>query len=213
MFQQMINGSIAVLSRPSVATFEEHERNSLQWALIYSIIAGVINAIFTGIGAAIRGPATIDTTGLSPEQAEIAQQFAQTSGPGIGGLIFGALILTPIVLLIAWGITYGLGRAFGGTGQFGELAYDLALFGAPLTVINSVLGIIPFLGGIAALALLIYNFYLTYLAIQSGMNLPSNKALYVILVQLAIGIAIGACICAFVGTAALALFGLSGTGQ
>ena len=34
MFQQMLNSSIAVLTRPSVGTFEEHERNDLGWAVI-----------------------------------------------------------------------------------------------------------------------------------------------------------------------------------
>lgn len=29
MFQQMINGSVAVLTRPSASTFEEHKQNNL----------------------------------------------------------------------------------------------------------------------------------------------------------------------------------------
>ena len=45
MFQEMINGSVAVLTKPSVSTFEEHEKNNLSWALIYAVIAGVINAV------------------------------------------------------------------------------------------------------------------------------------------------------------------------
>lgn len=212
MFQEMINGSIAVLTRPSVATFQEHEKDNLAWALIYSVIAGLINAVFAGIGSAIAGPAVIDTTGMTPEQAAMAEQFAQgAGGGGLIGSVIGVLIFTPITLLIVWGITYGLGRAFGGTGSFGELAWGLSLFGAPMAIITGVASLIPFLGLIVGIAALIYNFYLTYLAIQSGMELPSDKALYVILVQLAIGLAILACICVVFGTLIAAMFGMAGT--
>jgi hypothetical protein len=191
MFQQMFNSSIAVLTQPSVATFEEHEQNNLTWALIYVSIAGVINAVLSAIGASISG-------------------IGNTS---IIGAVFGGLLVTIVGSLIYWGIVFGLGRAFGGSGEFGELAYDLALFGAPLTVVSSVLGLIPILGGIAALALAIYNFYLSYLGIQSGMNLPKDKALYVILILVAIGVVIGLCFGFVIGGAILAIMGAEGINQ
>jgi hypothetical protein len=187
MFQELINGSIAVLTKPAVATFEEHEKDNLLWALIYSVIAGVINAVLAAISLQISG------TGAS-------------MGSAIGSGIFGTII----GLLISWGITFGLGRAFGGTGSFGELAWDFALFSAPLTVASSILGLIPFIGGIAAIALAIYNFYLSYLAIQSGMNLPSQKALYVILIEVAIFLVIAVCIGVIFGAAFAAMMNSSG---
>jgi len=188
MFQEMINGSIAVLSKPSVSTFEEHEKDNLNWALIYSVIAGVINAVLALIGSAISG-----------------------TGSRAGGTIGGAVIGTIIGLLISWGITYGLGRAFGGTGSFGELAYDLSLFGAPLTVASGILSLIPVLGPIATIAVAIYSLYLTYLGIQAGLNLPSQKALYVILIEIAIFVVIIGCIAVFFG-AIIALI-MSGANQ
>ncbi len=209
MFQEMINGSIAVLSRPSVSTFEEHEKNNLGWALIYSVIAGVINAILATIQAMFFPPsltpgqqAQFDQLGLDPSMA--------TAQPNLIGAILGAIIATILGLLISWGITYLLGRAFGGTGQFGELAYGMALFGAPLTMVGSLLNLIPFVGGIAGFALAIYSLYLTYLAIQSGMNLPGNKALYVILIELVIGIAIFLCFVLFLAAIFAAVLGGSG---
>lgn len=196
MFQEMINGSIAVLTRPAVSTFEEYEKNNLQWALIYSVIAGVISAIFAALGATLGlGAAGVDTG---------------AGTPGLLGTIIGTILLTPIFLLISWGIVYGLGRAFGGTGQFGELAYGLSLFGAPMTVVNALLGLIPILGLITTIALGIYNLYLTYLAIQSGMNLPSQKALYVILILAAIFLVI---FCGIFGVTILALIGAGALSQ
>lgn len=203
MFQEMINGSVAVLTKPSVSTFEEHEKNNLSWALIYSVIAGVINAIIAAIALSLG-------LGAAAATGDITGGEAAVTGGAIGGAIFGGIIFTVIGLLIYWGITYGLGRAFGGTGAFGELAYDLALFNAPTAVLGSILNLIPFIGGFAAFALGLYNLYLTYLAIQSGMNLPSNKALYVILIQFAILLAIGLCFALTIGAALFAIMGAEG---
>ena len=203
MFQEMINGSIAVFTKPSVETFETHEKDNLIWALIYSVIAGVINAVLGAIKTALF---PVDLASLPSGMAD----QVQAGSSGIVSTVLGAIIATIIGLMISWGITYGLGKAFGGTGKFGELAYDLSLFNAPSTVIFSVLNFIPFLGGFAALALFGYNLYLTYVGIQAGMDLPSNKALYVILIEIAIGVVIGVCIVAFAFAAIAALMGASG---
>ncbi len=199
MFQQMINGSIAVLTRPSASTFEEHEQNNLGWALIYSLIAGAINAVIAWIGSI-----------LFPQEIPVFEPGMEAAQPGLFALIFGTLIGTVIFLLIYWGVVYLLGRAFGGTGEFGELAYGFALFSAPLAVISSVGGIIPLVGGFIAFAVWIYSLYLTYLAIQSGMNLPANKALYVILILFAIVLAIALCVGIFFAAIIAAILGASG---
>jgi hypothetical protein len=176
MFQQqvqtMFNSSMAVLQRPSVATFEEHEKNDLQGATIYVAIAGLIAGLLGAIGGAIRNT-------------------------GVGSALIGNLIGAIVGFYIYVGIVYLLGRAFGGTGNFGELAYDISLFSAPLTVVSSLLALIPVIGGIAALVLFIYNIYLTYLGIQSGMNLPKDKAILVMVIIFLIGAAIIACIVLF----------------
>jgi hypothetical protein len=171
-FQTMLNGSMAVLQHPAVATFEEHEKNDLQSATIYVAIGGLLAGVFGAIGAAMR----------------------QSS---IGGGLIGSALGAIIGFYIYLGLVYLLGRAFGGTGNFGELAYDISLFSAPLTAVGSLLGIIPVLGGIAALVLGIYQIYLTYLGIQSGMNLPKDKAIIVMVIIFLIGVAIAACIAVF----------------
>ena len=193
MFQQMLAASRAVLLRPSVAMFEEHERNDATWAYIYTAIAAVVTAILGAIGFAIRGPAM--------EQAlrQLQDQFGggQPLPPGVtamaGGSVTGAIIsglIGSIIGFFIWtGIVYLLGRAFGGTGAYGELAWDVALFSAPLNVISSLISLVGIgplacLTGLISLALFGYNVYLTWLSVQSGMNLPGNKALWVILIPL-----------------------------
>lgn len=172
MLQQMINAGIAIITRPAVATFEEHEQNNLSWALIYTLIGAVINAILTSIAASISG--------------------ANGQG-GIIGAIISVLIGSIIGFFIYYGLVFILGRAFGGTGQFGELAYDIALFTVPFGIISTLLNFIPFLGAIAGLVLGLYSLYLTYLGIQAGMNVPKDKALYVMLILFAIVLVV-ACI-------------------
>ncbi|MGQ9927276.1 MAG: Yip1 family protein [Chloroflexaceae bacterium] len=204
MFQQMLNGSIAVLTRPSASTFEEHEQNNLGWALIYSLIAGVINAIISWIDALVFPQQIVDLPGIEPGM--VAAQ------PVSFGSIFVSLIGTVIGLLLYWGFVYLLGRAFGGTGAFGELAYGFALFSAPLAVLGTLVSIIPFVfvGVIISFGVSIYSLYLTYLAIQSGMNLPANKALYVVLILLGIVVALVLCIAIFFATVIAAFLNASG---
>jgi hypothetical protein len=217
MFQQMINGSIAVLTKPSVSTFEEHERNNLTWALIYAVIAAVINAVIQALTAPFRlaqvqGQLEQQISDLQAQGVDttfLEQTLAQAAQPNIIGDALGALIGTIIGSLILWGIIYLLGRAFGGTGQFGELAWGISLYSSPLAVIGLVLGVIPFVGWIFSFAASIYGLYLSYLAIQSGMNLPSNKALYVILILFLINIVL---FCLVFGAIVLAAIGLGAAG-
>lgn len=93
MFQQMINGSIAVLTRPSASTFEEHEQNNLGWALIWSLIAGLINAVLSWIGSLL----------FPPRIPGLESDMAAGQPSDIFFLIPTALIGTVVFLLIYWG--------------------------------------------------------------------------------------------------------------
>jgi hypothetical protein len=183
--QYMLNGSRAVLTRPNASTFEEYERNNLSWALIYISIAAVVTAVLGAIGFLVRQPFATTPAGVPPELA--------AAQPTLVGAIFGNLFGTLIGFLIYMGIVFLLGRAFGGTGQFGELAFDFSLFVAPLAVVNALVGIVAIgplaiVTGLVGLALAIYNFYLSYISVQSGMNLPPNKALWVVLIPAIVGL-------------------------
>jgi len=187
MIQEMINGSVAVLTNPSVQTFERHERDNLGWALIYAAIASVINGIISAITSPFQiGElrAQLEAQGLPPDVIETT--IAQQSNPIF--TVFGGIFGTIIGSLVIWGFIYLLGRAFGGTGSFGELAWGISLFSSPLSVAQFIVSSIPFVGWILSLALVIYGIYLNYLAIQSGMNLPSQKALYISIILLVIGL-------------------------
>ncbi|MEN9937788.1 MAG: hypothetical protein RLZZ387_4367 [Chloroflexota bacterium] len=203
MFQQMLNGSIAVLTRPSVATFEEHERNDLGWGLIYAAIGAVISAVLGAIGAAVAppppppDPATMEQLESTPFEGLATGAAAQ---PSILGAIIGALTIGLLGFLIYLAIVYFIGRAFGGSGQFGELAYDISLFYTPLALLNGLISLIvsavPVLAcltWVISLAAFGYNLYLTYLGIQAGMNVPKDKALITMVIVAVIGLVV-ACV-------------------
>lgn len=187
MIQEMVNGSIAVLTRPSVQSFEQHERDNLVWALIYAAIASVINGIIAAITAL-----------LNPG----SQFVAQVSISDVFIVLITTILATIIGSLIGWGFVYLLGRAFGGTGSFGELAWSISLFSSPLAVAQGIANAIPFIGGFILFILFAYGVYLNYLAIQSGMNLPSQKALYISIILFVIGLLF---LCVTVGFALLAI--------
>src|SRR5262245_17558120 len=211
-FQSMLNASMAVLRRPAVATFEEYEKNSVQWATIYVAVAAVVSAILGAIAFTIQRPYIEQQ--LRDAQTQLGGQVDLTgalASRSIVGAIISGLLGTLIGFFIFLGIVYLIGRAFGGTGNFGELAFDMSLFWAPLMVVRALISIIAIgplavLTGLISLAIALYNLYLTYLAIQSGMNLPKNKALYVILIIFGIVLAIGLCVFVVFAAALAALF-------
>ena len=158
------------------------------WALIYTRIAAFAAAILRAVGGLLQRAA------LEQQMANLEQQFGNSpmlplmrSLMGGGSLVLtlvGTLFATVIGFFIGVGVIYLLGRIFGGTGTFGEMAYDIALYSAPMTVLAALVGIIPILGALVALLLVIYQIYLNWLAIQAGMNLPGSKALWVILIPI-----------------------------
>jgi hypothetical protein len=199
--QYMLNASRAVLTRPSVSTFEEFERDDLNWAAIYIVIGAVIAAILSALGTAINPP---DLSELPPELRGAAQ-------PGIVGSVVGGVTGALIGYFIWLGLVYFVGRLFGGQGQFGELAFDVSLYWTPLSVATSLLNVVqlPLLTGLALLAAFVYNVYLTYLSIQSGMNLPRDKALYVMLVIVGVFVALICGLALLVAALGVAIGGLS----
>ena len=211
-FQYMLNASMAVLRRPAVGTFEEYEKNNLQWATIYVAVAAVVSAILGAIAFTIQRPYIEQQ--LRDAQTQLGGQVDLTgalASRSIVGAIVSGLLGTLIGFFIFLGIVYLIGRAFGGTGNFGELAFDMSLFWAPLMVVRALISIISigpltFLTGLVSIAIGIYNLYLTYLAIQSGMNLPKNKALYVILIIFGVLLVIGVCVFVVFAAALAALF-------
>lgn len=147
--QDMFAQSTAVITQPSVATFERHEkRGGLQSAFIYVMVAAIVSALIAALFSFLHSDVTF---------------FGQ---------LFSRLIGIPVQFLVFTGAVYLIGGSlFKGTGTYPEVAYTFALFFVPLSIIGTILGIIPILGFLVSLFITVVMVYFGYLAVQSSMNL------------------------------------------
>ncbi len=150
---EMINQSIEVLTKPSVATFDKYEkRGGVQQAAIYIALASAISGLFGIV----------------------------TYGGALGFLI--ALILTLVSFFLLTFLMHFIGRQMGGTGTYNEVAYSFALFQAPINVLVAILGIIPIIGALAAFIGWIAGIYFSYLAVQASMNFTDSGKVWTTLI-------------------------------
>jgi hypothetical protein len=101
-------------------------------------------------------------------------------------LSFGSIISVPIGFFIGVGILFVIAKIFGGTGSFLQQAYAFALFAVPINAASAILGIVPFLGGLASLALGIYGIFLAVFAVSASQRLTTGKSAAVVLLPIAI---------------------------
>jgi hypothetical protein len=209
-FAGMIETWRRVLTQPGEPVFEQEKVNpngTLQTALIWMLIAGVIAAIFGLIAGAIgasSAAAMISQMGIPPE---MRGQVGSVLGLVTGGAGFGAIIAVPLGFLIGTFIIHLIAKMLGGQGDYGKYAYLSSTFQAPLTIISSILSIIPFLGGCIGFLLIIYTYVEAYFAVKVNYGLTSGRAIAAILIPLAIVFLILICLVVLVGGV---LAGLSG---
>jgi uncharacterized membrane protein YsdA (DUF1294 family) len=177
----MINSSIVVLTKPSVATFEQYERRgTTRDGLIYvgvaAVLAGIVGFVFNLL-----------LYGVSP---------------AIGGLL-NALLGTLVAFSVFAFVLYFVGKQQGGTGTQDEVFYTCALYTAPLLAVTGVLSAIPVLGCLLApvtLVLGLYQLYLGYLASRSSMNLDQTKAIIAVIAALVAEIIVAAIVGGVIGS-------------
>jgi len=176
-----------VLTQPGEPVFEQEKANpngTLQTALIWMVIAGVVAAIFGWIAARIGASSTaalISQMGLPPEaQAQMGPLLGMVTG-SVG---LAAIISVPVGFLIGTFIIHLIAKMLGGQGDYGKYAYLTSTFQAPLTIASSILSIIPFLGGCIGFLVLIYTYVESYFAVKANYGLTSGKAIAVVLIPL-----------------------------
>ncbi|GEM86549.1 YIP1 family protein [Meiothermus granaticius] len=159
----MINQSIQVLTKPSVATFEQYEsKGTLRDALIYVALAAVLTGLLGLPG-------------------------------GIGGFIRGVLVTLigffVFVYLVHW---FGRQQGGTGTLDqvgytFALFWAPLAVLFGILTLILLVTIIGIFLIPLVAIAAIVANVYFAYLAVQSSLNLRESGKIWLTLIVAFVG--------------------------
>lgn len=198
-----------VVTAPGEPTFEAERQKpqaTLTTALIWMLIAGVIAAILGLIQAAVSAGAAqgaigqiLATANLPPETRAALEQMLNSGVLSIlgGGASLSSIIMVPIGFLVSTVIYYVIAKLLGGTGDFGRYAYLNAAFGAPLSILSSILSVIPVLGCIT-IFIGIYQVVLTYYSTKVEHNLTSGRALLVVLIPLLIVLLLVACFVFFV---------------
>ena len=183
----MVNASMQVLTKPSEASFQAVKGSvKTSWTVIALLVAGAISGL---LGKLLSGDVGAMVTGLI--------------GGAIGGLI-GYYIGQVILWIFA--------KIFGGKGGLGFQANLLALFYAPLTVVNSILALIPVVGLILTLIVGIYELVLLTFGLKVTHEYSTGKAVLTWLVPAIIVAIIAAILFVIVGAAIFAAIS-GGLGQ
>ena len=160
-FADMFGQSLAVLTRPSPATFERFERRGgTSQAFTYVMLAAAVSAVIAAFFAIFHSDVTV-----------------------IGQLLT-RLIIIPLQFAVFTGAVYFIGRSlFKGTGTYPEVAYTFALFFVPLTILGTLIGIIPLLGWLVSALISLVMIFFGFMAVQSSMNLrdPVSSAVTLVL--------------------------------
>jgi Yip1-like protein len=171
---------IKVLTKPSARSFAE-EQHKATWGMIWTqlIFIGLIGTIVGIIGLAVTTAALSSALGGS---AGAVYGTASSLFLGTGSVY--AIFSVIVGFFIIVGIQYLLAKAFGGTGTFLQQGYNYLLFYTPLAVIGYVLGLIPFLGGLIAFALAIYQIVLNVFSVMAAQRISGGKATWVVLIPI-----------------------------
>lgn len=183
---EMVNSSVNVMTKPSVATFEQYEkRGTLQKALFYVGVAALVAALIGFVGGLLIGA-------FSDNASALGTAFSSA---------FGNLVSTFINFALFSGTTYYVGKWQGGTGTLDEVAYSFALFFVPIQILTSLLGVLLTITVIGILLLpflfiasIVGYVFWAYLAVQSSMNLRDSTKTLITLGAAALATLIGSAV-------------------
>jgi len=220
-FQTWLN----VLTRPGEPVFEAERQRpeaTLSTALIWMAIAAVVSGIAAlvsgfmfrnSIRAAGGWQGILGQIGLPDEimsQIDTSVTNAVVQTQSTGAIITGAfwaILWTLGGFLIGVGILHLIARVLGGTGVYGRYAYLIAAYGAPLSIVSTIIGFLPAVGTCISLLLSIYGIILTYFATKVEHGLTQGKAIVAVLIPLAVIILLVLCVTIVFAGALAALMG------
>ena len=184
------------LTRPNEETFrslaDDPNRSlgrALSWIAITSAISYLITVsvqlLFSGLFA---GPSLLEA--LEQEAGLLLTGGLMIAGIFACGLPIVVLIST-VGMLIYSGVVQITASAFGGDGTFAEMAYALAAFTAPLTLLSGAISWIPRVNCLT-IPLGIYSLLLTLLAVKSVNRISWGKTIGIFAALLLVGVFLAA---------------------
>lgn len=191
VFQSWINAA----TKPNVMTYES-ELGNATWAKVLigvglvALVSFLVNLLF----------ASAVNASLNPLFDQIQNQLKQQGRSGYvgnlrnlasGGGAFGALIGTFITFFLGAGWLYLMARLFGGQpSNFLTHTYTLSISYAPLRTLGAILSVIPCVG----LIVLVYQLYLSGLALQASHRMTAGRAQMAVWIPVVVLLMLG-CAC------------------
>jgi len=170
------------LTKPVPTFKKEKKKANLGEGALHVAVAGLITGFITGLYQMFVG--SIFTSQFLPVASSLAGPIA----------FLASLILTPIVAVIGWliisGVLYIFALLFGGKGSYTTQSYLYAIYYAPLSIISSILVLIPFAGWVLSFILMIYGLYLLTMTLKEAHNYTTGRALLTWLVPVGIVVVI-----------------------
>ncbi len=173
IWQKWIN----VTTKPGVASFNQ-ELPTANWSDVWISLIGL--GILTAITGAIAALYTVQTFTIPQGNGTTTTVHIPT------GTSWFTIIGVPLGFFIGVAILFLVAKIFGGTGTFLQQSYAMALFYVPIQAVTALLGLLPVLGGIASIALGIYEIILAVFAIAASQRLTVGKSVAVVLLPAAI---------------------------
>ncbi len=179
------------LTRPNEETFRslaDDPNGSLGRALCWIAITSAISYLITAslqllFSSLTAGPGLLEA--LEQEAGLLLTEGLMVAGIYACGLPIVVLVST-IGMLIYSGVVQITASAFGGDGTFAEMAYALAAFTAPLTLLSGAIGWIPWVNCLT-IPLGIYSLLLTLLAVKSVNRMSWGKTIGIFATLLLVG--------------------------
>lgn len=182
MLRQFVIDSLGILRSPRVGTFERHTRDDGRTAVIAIVVGAVIvtslqllASVFRVAERAAQREAIERQFGAGPftEMLRVLETPGALVVLGLGGIL--------LTLGIWIGLPYLLGRALGGSGTPGSVAYAVALGYVPLSILDGLLGTV-LTGSLQAVFLCLSlgldaaRLYLLYAGLRGAMKLDAGRA-------------------------------------
>jgi hypothetical protein len=160
----------SLIRGPEPALAKEKGKGGLVDALVMVLIVAVISAIFAVLGLMV-------STAVNPTAA--------LGVVGIPMFFVGSLVMGAVFFFILSAVFYVISMVLGGKGSFSDQTYLFSLV-YTLSIISSVIGIIPILGAIASLVIGLFMLYLYALALKVVHGFSLMKALAIIIIPIII---------------------------
>jgi len=175
-----------LLTKPSDRAFA-YEQGKATWGItwVQILILGAMTGLYFFVSFAFLGYITGALLGnLTSLQTLTGMTISQLYSL-IGAVGGGAeILLYPLGFFIGTGIYYLVAKAFGGEGRFLQYCYSSAIFVVPLGIVTLVLGLIPCLGSIVALAAVAFEVVLRIFMTMGVHHLKGGKATAAVLIPL-----------------------------